>query len=55
MREIGVECSYDICNFTVTSPIGTGEVYCSETCQDASESSIEADNCVCGHPPCDEP
>jgi hypothetical protein len=55
MREIGVECSYDICNCMVTSPIGTGEVYCSETCQDASESSIEADNCVCGHPPCDEP
>jgi hypothetical protein len=55
MREIGVACSYDICNCTVTSAIGTGEVYCSETCQDASESSIEADNCVCGHPPCDEP
>ncbi|MFY9737565.1 MAG: hypothetical protein WAK11_00795 [Candidatus Cybelea sp.] len=55
MREIGVECSYDICNCTVSSPIGTGEVYCSEACQDASESSIEADNCVCGHPPCDEP
>jgi len=55
MREIGVECSYDICNCMVSSPIGTGEVYCSETCQDASESSIEADNCVCGHPPCDEP
>jgi hypothetical protein len=55
MREIGVECSYDICNCMVSSPIGTGEVFCSETCQDASESSIEADNCVCGHPPCDEP
>jgi hypothetical protein len=55
MRDLGVECSYEICNCTVISPVGTGEVYCSDTCQDASESSIESDNCACGHPPCDEP
>ena len=53
--DLGVECSYGICNCTVISPVGTGEVYCSDTCQDASESSIESEACACGHPPCDEP
>jgi len=55
MRELGVECSYEICNCTVTSPVGTDEIFCSDICQDASESTIESETCICGHPPCDKP
>lgn len=55
MHESPLECDHDICNCTVTGPVGGGDVYCSDVCRDASEEGVESETCACGHPECDTP
>jgi hypothetical protein len=55
MHEAPVECTNDPCSCSVMGPVAGGEVYCSDSCRDATEGGDESETCACGHPPCDEP
>lgn len=55
MHESPLECDHDICNCSVTGSVEGGDVYCSDYCRDADESSLESETCACGHPACDTP
>lgn len=55
MRELTVECANVACNCVVMAPVRDTEAYCSDTCQNATQQSLESDFCSCSHPPCDEP
>jgi hypothetical protein len=55
MRDLNVPCGNDLCNCTISAPVGSDAAYCSDYCQDAVDQSIESETCSCGHPPCDEP
>ncbi len=54
MHESSLECDHDICNCTLTGPVGS-DVYCSDFCRNAEEQSVESEACACGHPECDAP
>jgi hypothetical protein len=55
MHEAPVDCSYELCNCSVTGTVEGGEVYCSDFCSTADEESLESEVCACGHPECDTP
>jgi hypothetical protein len=55
MHDRGIECNYDLCACVVIGSAVSGEAYCSHFCKEATQSSLEAEACACGHPPCDEP
>ena len=53
MNTMTQPCEYEYCNCTVTG--GTeGAAYCSAECEqrDGADEEYE-DECICGHPPCD--